>query len=58
MDIIQSVIAKFKQTTKRISPGADQFVYTITYNGHMVTAIDGAIPEELAGVIDFLAALL
>ncbi|MBX7235502.1 MAG: hypothetical protein K1X65_14040 [Caldilineales bacterium] len=40
------------------TPGADQFVYTITYNGHMVTAIDGAIPEELAGVIDFLAALL
>lgn len=40
------------------TPGADQFVYTITYNGHMVTAMDGAIPEELAGVIDFLAALL
>jgi hypothetical protein len=40
------------------TPGADQFVYTITYNGHMVTAMDGAIPEELVGVLDLLLALI
>lgn len=40
------------------TPGADQFVYTITYNGHTVTAVDGAIPDELAEVLDFLTALI
>lgn len=40
------------------TPGADQFAYTISYNGHTVTTVDGAIPEELAGVIDFLVAFL
>lgn len=40
------------------TPGADQFSYTVTYNGHTVTAVDGAIPDELAGVIDFLVALI
>ncbi len=40
------------------TPGADQFVYTITYNGHSVTAVDGAIPDELVEVLDFLTALI
>ena len=40
------------------TPGADQFVYNITYNGHTVTAVDGAVPEALASVLDYLTALM
>lgn len=40
------------------TPGADLFIYTITSNGHTVTAMDGAIPEELTGVIDFFSSRL
>ncbi len=40
------------------TPGADQFVYTITYGGHTVVAVDGAIPAPLQPVIDELAALI
>lgn len=40
------------------TPGADQFVYTISYNGHTVTTMDGAVPEELEGALDFLTTLI
>lgn len=40
------------------TPGADQFIYTIVYNGHTVTAVDGAIPAELQPVLDHLVALI
>lgn len=40
------------------TPGADQFAYTITYDGHTVVAVDGAIPEALQPLIDLLAALI
>ena len=40
------------------TPGADQFVYTIVYNHHTVTAVDGAIPAQLQPVLDHLVALI
>ena len=40
------------------TPGADQFTYTIAYNGHTVVAVDGAIPAAVQPLIDLLAALI
>ncbi len=40
------------------TPGADQFTYSITYNGHTVLAVDGAIPASVQPLIDLLAALI
>jgi len=35
-------------------PGADRFEYVVTYKGHTVRTVDGAVPESLRPILDSL----
>ena len=49
--------AKFSQLHKEylpLRPGADLFEYVVTYNGHTVRTMDGAVPSSLQPILDAL----
>ncbi len=60
---LQSTFAEagFTDLRRQFPParqGADQIEYIITYRGHTVRAIDGAVPESLQAVIQALNQLI
>ena len=49
--------ARFSQLSKEYlpsQPGADLFEYILTYQGHTVRTLDGAVPEALQPILEAL----